>query len=107
MLSFQDVNEMYKKADVLLFPSTLETWGLPITEFKAHNKPIILSKLPFAYETLGVYDKGCFFDPSDANELAEKMAFLINGNLEFDKTSKMEEEVLKGWADLYNKILAK
>jgi glycosyltransferase involved in cell wall biosynthesis len=107
MLSFQDVNEMYKKVDVLLFPSTLETWGLPITEFKAHNKPIILSKLPYAYETLGVYDKGCFFDPLDANELAEKMAFFISGTLNFDLTPKIKEKVLIGWAELFDKILEK
>ena len=107
MLSFNEVSEYYKKSDALLFPSTLETWGLPITEFKAFKKPIILSKLPYAFETLGEYDKGSFFDPSNANDLATKMATLINGNLQFDKTSKMDEKVLIGWSDLYNKILAK
>lgn len=107
MLSFNDVNEFYKSSDALLFSSILETWGLPITEFKAFKKPIILSKLPYAFETLGEYDKGSFFDPLDANDLATKMASLISGSLQFDKTSKMEEEVLIGWSDLYNKILAK
>lgn len=107
MLNFNDVNEYYKNSDALIFPSTLETWGLPITEFKAFNKPIILSKLPYAFETLGEYDKGCFFDPLDSNDLAEKMASLISENIQFDKTSKMEEEVLIGWSDLYNKILEK
>lgn len=105
MLSFNEVNEFYKSSEALLFSSILETWGLPITEFKAHDKPIILSKLPYAFETLGEYDKGSFFDPSDANDLAEKMASLISGNLQFDKTSKIKEQVLIGWADLYNKIL--
>jgi glycosyltransferase involved in cell wall biosynthesis len=107
MLSFTEVNEYYKKTDALLFPSTIETWGLPITEFKSHGKPIILSNLPYAFETLGEYEKGCFFDPLDENDLAEKMASLISGNLQFDKTSKMDEEVLIGWSELYNKILVK
>ena len=105
MLSFNEVDVYYKKADALLFPSTLETWGLPITEFKSHGKPIILSNLPYAFETLGEYGKGCFFDPLDENDLAEKMASLVSGNLQFDKTSKMDEEVLIGWSDLYNEIL--
>lgn len=107
MLSFNDVNEFYKSSDALLFTSLLETWGLPITEFKAFKKPIILSKLPYAFETLGEYEMGSFFDPSNANDLAAKMASLINGNLQFDETSKIEEEVLTGWSDLYNKILVK
>lgn len=107
MLSFNDVNEYYKGSDALLFPSTLETWGLPITEFKSFNKPIILSKLPYAFETLGEYDKALFFNPLKADELAEKMASLINGNVFFDKTSSIHNTVLIGWADLYNKLLTK
>ena len=107
MLSFEEVNEFYKVSDALLFPSTLETWGLPITEFKAFNKPIILSKLPYAFETLGQYDKALFFDPLNAAELAEKMASLINGNAVFDKTLPIKDDILIGWADLYNKILTR
>ena len=107
MLSFDDVNEYYEKSDALIFPSTLETWGLPITEFKTYEKPIILSNLPYAFETLGEYDKGIFFDPLNASDLAEKMLSLINGNPQFDRTSKMDEHVLRGWSDLYNKILVK
>lgn len=107
MLPFEEVNEYYKKTDVLLFPSTLETWGLPITEFKSFQKPIILSKLPYAFETLGEYDKGIFFDPLNANELSQKMEGLLNGNNEFSLTSKSDEEILYGWGELYNEILKK
>lgn len=107
MLSFDEVNKYYKKADALLFPSTLETWGLPITEFKAYEKPIILSKLPYAFETLGMYDKGCFFNPLNASELADKMSFVMNGHLQFDQTYKIEDPILIGWSELYKKILAK
>ena len=107
MLELKKVHELYEKSDTLLFPSTLETWGLPITEFKAYEKPIILSKLPYALETLGMYEKACFFDPLDSKELAEVMLSLINGNPHFDKTSKLEDKVLVGWSELYSKILGK
>ena len=107
MLSFEEVNELYKVSDALLFPSTIETWGLPISEFKTFNKPIILSRLPYAFETIGQYDKALFFDPLNARELAEKMSSLINGNSVFDTTSPINEEILRGWDDLYNKILTK
>jgi glycosyltransferase involved in cell wall biosynthesis len=107
MLSFNEVDEYYKKSDALLFPSTLETWGLPITEFKSYGKPIILSNLPYAFETLGEYEKGIFFDPLDINDLARKMASLISGKPQFDKTFRINEEVLTGWSDLYTKILVK
>jgi len=107
ILSFDKVQECYATADALLFPSTLETWGLPITEFKSYEKPILLSKLPYAYETLGEYDKGSFFDPLNPNELAEKMKELMIGSIEYDLTSVSENMVLKGWSELFNKILEK
>jgi glycosyltransferase involved in cell wall biosynthesis len=105
MLSFETVKKTYAESNALLFPSTLETWGLPITEFKAYRKPILLSKLPYAFETLGDYDKGSFFDPLDASDLASKMQLLMDGKLQFDSTSINKELVLNGWAELFNKIL--
>jgi glycosyltransferase involved in cell wall biosynthesis len=105
MLSLFEVSEYYNKTDALLFPSTLETWGLPITEFKSYGRPIIVSNLPFALETIGEYERACFFDPLDVNDLAGKMASLIDGRPQFDKTFKMDEDVLTGWSDLFNKIL--
>jgi glycosyltransferase involved in cell wall biosynthesis len=105
MLSFEAVKKTYAESNALLFPSTLETWGLPITEFKAYRKPILLSKLPYAFETLGDYDKGSFFDPLDASDLANKMQLLMDGKLQFDSTSINKELVLNGWAELFNKIL--
>lgn len=107
MLTFREVNEYYNISDVLLFTSTLETWGLPITEFKSFNKPIILSKLPYAYETVGNYNKALFFNPLMAHELADKMASLINGNVVFDEALTIKEDNLIGWAQLYNKILSR
>ena len=35
--------------DFLIFPSLLETWGLPISEFEQTNKKMILANLPYAF----------------------------------------------------------
>ena len=76
-LSRNGVFDMYKFSDCLLFPSRLETWGLPITEFKETKKPIVLSDLPYAHETLGNYEKACFFDQDSSTSLANIMRKLI------------------------------
>jgi glycosyltransferase involved in cell wall biosynthesis len=73
LLSRQKVFELYGKADCLLFPSRLETWGLPITEFKTTGKPIMAADLPYAHETVGSYNQAAFFDPNDAKGLAGLM----------------------------------
>jgi glycosyltransferase involved in cell wall biosynthesis len=72
------VFELYAQSDCLLFPSKLESWGLPLSEFKAFGKPILVSDLPYAHETIGAYDKACFFNPDSPEELATRMASAIN-----------------------------
>jgi len=70
--------DLYAKSDCLIFPSKLETWGLPISEFKAFNKPVWLADLPYAHETIGTYDKVLFFDPLSPSGLADKIEKYIN-----------------------------
>lgn len=102
----EETFEYYRKADALIFPSKLETWGLPITEFKEFKKPIFLSDLPYAHETLGSYEKACFFNPNSAEELAMKLEkFLKSGQL---KNIIYEgQDILTGWSELLNKLLNK
>lgn len=38
---------------ILIFPSYIETVGLPLIEAKMHNTPIIAADLPYAHEVLG------------------------------------------------------
>ena len=99
------VHEYYNSSTALLFTSALETWGLPITEFKSYNKPIILSDLPYAHETLGNYEKAYFFESANAVDLADKMVNVITKSGLFDSTPPVNGTVLAGWDSLYNKIL--
>lgn len=77
------MQRQYGEADVVLFPSTLETWGLPITEAKAHGKPLLLADLPYAHETLGDYDGACFLDPADPDAWARAMRGASIGDYTF------------------------
>ena len=52
---------LYAKADCLLFPSKLETWGMPISEFQQTGKPMLVIDLPYAHETVGEYHALGFF----------------------------------------------
>ena len=86
-LSKNDLNELYIKSDCLIFSSKLETWGLPISEFKNYRKPILVSNLPYAHETIGDYHLCKFFNPNDEKELSNYMVKLITADtLQFDKS---------------------
>lgn len=108
LLTREKVFKYYSKVECLIFPSKLETWGLPISEFKIYNKPIILSELEYAHETVGEYDKCLFFNPDSEKELEKQMLKIINKEDKFTKNKKIEESNLyaKHWEDLF-KILLK
>lgn len=69
----EGMNRLYAGMDCLLFPSRLETWGLPITEAKALGKAMIVADLAYAHETVGSYDHVRFVDPGDPRALADLM----------------------------------
>ena len=66
------VFEYYSKS-VLIFPSYIETFGLPMLEAKMHESPILASDCAFSNEILAGYDKAIFFDPFDSEKLSSLM----------------------------------
>lgn len=107
LLSREEVFDLYKKSDVLIFPSTLETWGLPISEFKVFNKPILLVDLPYAYETLGYYQKVNFFDANNPKILAELMKMHIYDTISYDNNKDIEilPPFATNWRELFQILL--
>ena len=72
MIPREELTELYKKS-ILLFPSYIETFGLPLAEARSLGRPVIAADTPFAREILSGYDKAEFFDPFDPAALAELM----------------------------------
>lgn len=64
-----EVQGAYRDADALIFPSLLETAGLPLIEAMEHGLPVLASDLDFAQELCG--DAACFFDPCSPDSVAD------------------------------------
>ena len=107
LLPRESVEAYYRKCDCVLFPSRLESWGLPLSEAKSHHKPVISARLPYALETIGEYEKAAFFNPEDAGELAFVMEDFIRGKITYDTTCKKEYEppYAPGWKELFGLLL--
>ena len=105
--SNKELDILYHSADYLIFPSTLESWGLPISEFKNYNKPIIAAALPYVKEALGNYEKVMFFNPFDANNLAGILRKIIHGNAVFSINKEIEiyQPFAKDWGELFRFLL--
>lgn len=106
LLSRKQMSQQYAEADCLIFPSRIETWGLPISEAKSYRMSMLVADLPYAHETVGDYEHVAFFKHDSPADLARCMKSLIQ-----------EEEVLSaatmplpsppftdGWLALIKKI---
>lgn len=104
----EKVFEIYSKSDCLIFPSKLETWGLPISEFKTYDKSILAVDLPYARETVGDYSKVKFFGLNKPKELATYMQNKIDDCLEYDKNERIQKSELSSnsWKELFEILLS-
>ena len=107
-LSRAEVFEHYRRADALLFPSRLETWGMPLSEFRRTGKPILAADLPYAHETLAGYAPVHFFDPVDGAALGKALQRLTEGTLPLEGAGPFVPAApfAADWAALFDLLLA-
>lgn len=90
-LSLDDVYENYLNK-VLVFPSYIETFGLPLLEAKILGTTIIAADTLFSREILKDYDSAYFFNYRDAEELANLLEQSIQGQLSQHTTKKLNNK---------------
>jgi glycosyltransferase involved in cell wall biosynthesis len=80
-LNHADCLAEYERADALIFPSFLESYGLPLVEAMVIGIPIVAADLPYARVLCG--DEGIYFDPEAPESLLmacrELKARLLDG----------------------------
>ncbi len=109
-MSKDELFSNYEQTDCLIFPSRIETWGLPISEFMAYNKPMLLADLPYAHETPMGSNYTAFFHPYSAEELKNKMKALVIGDyrdLKPIKKASLEFPFANNWKELFQILLEK
>ena len=95
----------YAQTDCLIFPSRVETWGLPISEFAAYGKPMLLADLPYAHETAAGSRQTAFFHPGKPEELKEQMKRLVKGDTSFLQVipeNDIPQPVTRTWEELFD-----
>ncbi len=106
--SKEQMMTQYQEASVLVFPSKLETWGLPISEAIAWGKYLLVADLPYAHETVGAYADVNFFDPQNASQLADLMEAHLKGTLRphVHKQPSIAEPFAANWEELIRLVVA-
>ncbi len=74
------VLEMLSRS-TLVFPSLIETYGLPLAEARALGAVVLAADLPYAREVLNGYVNAYYFDPKSPSQLASLMGKVIAGSI--------------------------
>jgi glycosyltransferase involved in cell wall biosynthesis len=74
-VSGEDLDVLYRGADVFAYPSLYEGFGLPVVEAMAHGVPTLASNASSFPEVAG--DAALLVDPTDVSEIAEGLARLL------------------------------
>lgn len=108
-VSRKELDRIYSEAVALAFPSRIETWGLPISEFAPTGRPMILPDIPYAHETAAGAPLVRFVEPRSASALADAMRDILSGDLSSFKAQPAADPaapVAPDWAELFRQLLS-
>jgi len=108
----ETIINLYKNADLFVFPSLYEGFGLPPLEAVSLGCPVILSDIPIFREIFG--DAGVYFDPYDPKDLADKILRMVSNSELKSKILKTQktrleifnkDKIVNEYINLFNEIL--
>ncbi len=109
LMSKEELYDHYGKSACLVFPSRVETWGLPISEFLPSGKPMIIADLPYAHETAAGAPSVAFFEASNPDNLASLMGEIVRkqyGRFSPVPPYRPASPAANGWKELFSVILS-
>lgn len=89
-VSYDTLLTYYKSAVALLYPSTIETLGLPLLEAASLGLPIVASDLHYAHEVLGTYSGVKYYSSEDYKGWSEGIRHICGDSERFMKLKARE-----------------
>lgn len=105
-LDFEDLARHYATADVVLFPSRWEGYGLITLEAMSSGTPVVASRAGAAEEIITNGRDGYLIDIGDSNALAEKALKLLSSPdrcKEFGRLARSKIEKKYTWSNVARK----
>ncbi|WP_422123914.1 glycosyltransferase [Planococcus sp. X10-3] len=100
-LPFKSVLDKYNSS-TLIFPSYVETLGLPLLEARKMGTIILAADCNYAREVLGEYENAYFFNPAAPEELSELMEGVLTGVINRKETKSTTNEDGNSWDQVLN-----
>lgn len=99
-INHNGLNDYYSNVSGLLFPSKIESFGLPLIEGACKGLQIIAADLPYAREAVCGYEKVFFAEPDNASHWAS----LIKADIENKKQNVTLFHYEDDWGELLSFI---
>ena len=77
-VDYGSLGAYFQQADIFVFPTFEDVWGMVVPEAMVFGKPILCSNGAASCELIAEGENGYVFDPSNAQELAGKMQVFID-----------------------------
>lgn len=101
VVSHEILLSMYKSCSALLFPSVIETLGLPLLEAASFGKPIIVSDLDYSREVLLGYNGQKYITPNEYELWADAIVDCIKNEKEIYPLKYSDKS---SWNDFFELI---
>lgn len=113
-VSEEELDSLFRVADLLIYPSLYEGFGIPILEAMKMGLPVITSNVTGMPEVAG--DAAVLIDPTDTNNMTAAMADLLKDEQRREELRKKGiehaktytwERVVDAYLKLYEEVIAK
>jgi len=105
-IPYERVLSFYKSCDLMLFPSYIETFGLPLIEAASFGMPILAAEMDYAREVMDDYEGVKFLDHKDSKLWAENIIDLYNKRIKYTPYNIHYETSWKDFFELIEKLIA-
>ena len=76
-VDYGNLGAYFQQADIFVFPTFEDVWGMVVPEAMVFGKPVLCSKGAASCELIAEGENGYIFDPTNAKELADKMQIFL------------------------------
>ena len=104
-ISYERILSFYKSCNLVVFPSYIESFPLPLIEAATFGLPILASDLDYAKEVIGGYKGAKFLDYKDSKLWAENIIDLYNKKIKYTPYNINYETSRKDFFKLVKKLI--